>query len=259
MTAAAVTPDDDVFRERIPGLRPVLLVLIVGLHVGALAVAALVPAPVVESPVDSIEVSISAPEGEEATQVQPEITSEPPPPPPAAVAPPDVPPPPPVAPPDPPPPEEKPPEIPPPAQEIPVAAPPPRVEAPDALEVPEQPPPPPPPPKVEAPPPPPPPPPPQRAVLKPQGVKSDRPAAASISSFKSKVRGAIASHAAGLPGTGSAVVAFVVGASGGMVSVSIVRSSGSAAFDAAALRIVRAAHPGPPPGGIYAGTVTIAG
>jgi protein TonB len=43
------------------------------------------------------------------------------------------------------------------------------------------------------------------------------------------------------------VVAFSVSASGGLAGVSIARSSGSAALDAAALRMVQRAAPFPPP------------
>jgi len=238
-------------------LRPIALVLVVAAHVGAFVGVTFVHGPNVDSPTDSIEISIAGPVGEEATQTQPEIASAPPPPaqPAPAPTPPDPLPPPDVVSLDPPPPD-KPPEIAPPIAEPPASIPLPRVEAPDALAIPEERPPPPPPkitPLSE------PPPPPQQAILKPEGIKADQPSAASLSAYQLKLKGAIKARAAGLPSSGSAVVSFVVGASGGMVSALITRSSGSPAFDAAVIRIVRSARPGPPPGGVYAGSVTING
>ncbi len=51
-------------------------------------------------------------------------------------------------------------------------------------------------------------------------------------------------------------VAFSIGEGGG-VSASVAESSGDGGLDSMALRILRACHPGPPPGGHFAGTVAI--
>lgn len=48
---------------------------------------------------------------------------------------------------------------------------------------------------------------------------------------------------------GSAMIAFTIGGNGGVASVSVVQSSGSAALDQAALRLVRGAGPFPKPPG----------
>jgi TonB family protein len=58
------------------------------------------------------------------------------------------------------------------------------------------------------------------------------------------------------PRGGVVRVAFSVSA-GGYVSASVASSSGEGMLDAMAVRIVRACHPGPPPGGHFAGTVAI--
>jgi protein TonB len=57
--------------------------------------------------------------------------------------------------------------------------------------------------------------------------------------------------------SGDAVVAFTVGAGGGVNSVSIVQSSGSADLDAAARQIVRSVSAPPPPGGTFSASTTI--
>ena len=57
--------------------------------------------------------------------------------------------------------------------------------------------------------------------------------------------------------SGNAVVAFTVGAGGGINAVSIVQSSGSADLDAAARQIVRAVSAPPPPGGAFSASTTI--
>ena len=57
--------------------------------------------------------------------------------------------------------------------------------------------------------------------------------------------------------SGDAVVAFTVGSGGGIATVSIVQSSGSADLDAAARQIVRSVSAPPPPGGTFAASTTI--
>ncbi|MGO4869727.1 MAG: energy transducer TonB [Roseiarcus sp.] len=57
--------------------------------------------------------------------------------------------------------------------------------------------------------------------------------------------------------TGAAVVSFSVGAGGGMASVTVVQSSGSAELDAAARQIVRSVAAPPPPGGEFSASTTI--
>ncbi len=61
-------------------------------------------------------------------------------------------------------------------------------------------------------------------------------------------------HAAG---SGTVGVAFSVGPSGHVSSASVVSSSGAGALDSAALRMVRACHPGPPPGGHFSGVTRV--
>jgi len=57
--------------------------------------------------------------------------------------------------------------------------------------------------------------------------------------------------------TGSVGVAFSVGASGRVVSQSIIRSSGNAALDGAARAMMGAVHAPPPPGGQFSTSTTI--
>jgi TonB family protein len=53
------------------------------------------------------------------------------------------------------------------------------------------------------------------------------------------------------------VVGFEVGPEGDMTTVTVVRSSGQSELDGAALRMVRASRPGPPPDGRFSGSTTI--
>ncbi|WP_170153190.1 TonB family protein [Roseiarcus fermentans] len=57
--------------------------------------------------------------------------------------------------------------------------------------------------------------------------------------------------------TGAVGVAFTIGPSGRVSSVSVVRSSGVAELDAAARRIVQSIAPPPPPGGSFSASATI--
>ena len=81
--------------------------------------------------------------------------------------------------------------------------------------------------------------------------------AMSRATFAAKVLAEIRSHRISAPGEGSVGIDFVVDAAGVMTSVSVIRSSGDEALDSAASRMVRAARPGPPPGGFFAGSTTI--
>ena len=61
-----------------------------------------------------------------------------------------------------------------------------------------------------------------------------------------------------LGASGTAVVAFSVGASGGIRSVRLARSSGSSILDRAAVETVRRANPVPPaPAGVPGGSFTV--
>ena len=231
----------------------------IGLHAIPFVGLAVVVKPV-DAASDSIEISISGPQGEQSAPMQEEVLSQPAAPQQMAVQavpvdndkpPPDK-----VE----PPPEtlpEKLPDMPPPPERV--AAPPPKVETPDATELPVPPPPPPPPTPVAVPEAPPPPPPPQEAITKPQGEKTEAPEAAAKATYTKRIWVAIRSRVGGLPSAHSAVVEFAIDGTGVMTSVTIKQSSGNATFDAAALRIVRSAKPGPPPGGAFAGTVTVKG
>jgi protein TonB len=56
---------------------------------------------------------------------------------------------------------------------------------------------------------------------------------------------------------GAVGVSFTIGPNGRVASASVVRSSGLADLDAAALAIVRSIAPPPPPGGSFAANTTI--
>jgi protein TonB len=266
----------DIPDARFPWLRPTSIIVVAALHALVFLFVA-IPKVAPPSPVDTIEIDIAPPAGDltpenqaEATpdsMAQPEVVSNEKPPDPD---------------PDPQPPvvEEKPPDIapdptPPPLEIIeptpvepppPIAAEPPKIEAPDAPVIP-----------VRAKPPRPKPfakPTPEKAKIKPpvakprppaaqsaakarSGVRSDAPSAASRATFGAKVMAAIRANRVSMPMEGTVGVAFVVGASGSMTSASIISSSGNPALDSAALRTVRGAHPGPPPGGAFANSVSI--
>jgi protein TonB len=146
---------------------------------------------------------------------------------------------------------------------------PPKVEVPDAPVL-VQPPPPPPKPKplprpvvkpkpVAVPAPPPavaPPPPPPEAKL---GVNEPAPeqVAQARANYGAKLLREIRAHREPAAAVGSVVVGFSIDAEGIPVSVVVVRSSGEAELDAAALRMVRAARAGPPPEGHFSGATTI--
>jgi periplasmic protein TonB len=264
-----------------PWLRPIAIAAVTAIHVGALTFVTM-PKPDLPSPVESIELSLAPPQGDlnpETQDAAPDSMAQ-------MEVPPDTRPPDPTPDPEPPPPdltEPPPPDTPPPVEETPpvvaptpveppppVAAEPPKVEAPDAVVVPPAPKPPPPKPRVvkrvEKPKPEikkiakPRPPAPSSAASAPAGVKTEQVGAAARASYSAKVNAAIRAHFSTPPATGATVVSFVVGSSGGMTSASVASSSGNGALDAFALRVVRAAHPGPPPGGGgFFGQITIRG
>lgn len=274
-------------RVRSLWLRPAALLAAMGLHAGAVLFLT-IPRPVLPSPVDTIEITIAPQMGsagpDDPQEVSPDSVAQPETPPdptvepdpdPQPVAPPDPTPdpqpvPPPDTPPDPqpaPPPDtpiEMPPE--PVAQ---VAAEPPLREAPDALVIPRQ---------IE---------PPRaqpidREKLQEQQRRQRRrreaarrtaaqsaatvragvadgqqQKAMSRATYAARVLAEIRNHRISAPGVGSVGIAFIVGAAGVMTTVSVIRSSSDEALDSAASRMVRAARPGPPPGGIFAGSTTI--
>jgi protein TonB len=265
-----------------PWLRPVAIAAVTAIHVGALTFVNM-PKLELPSPIESIELSLAPPQGDlnpDTPDAAPDSMAQ-------AEVPPDARPPDPMPDPDPPPPEvtePPPPDAPPPPVEEPqpvveptpveplppVASEPPKVEAPDAVAIPPAPKPPPPKPRVlkriEKPKPEirkmekPRPPAPASAASARAGVRTEQAGAASRASYSAKVNAAIRAHFSTPPATGATVVSFVVGASGGMTSASVARSSGNGALDAFALRVVRSAHPGPPPGGGgFFGQITIRG
>ena len=79
----------------------------------------------------------------------------------------------------------------------------------------------------------------------------------SRATFGSRVLAEIRRHQIHASGQGSVRVAFSVGASGNVSGASVIGSSGDGALDATAVRIVRSCHPGPPPGGFYSASATI--
>lgn len=109
---------------------------------------------------------------------------------------------------------------------------------------------------------------PQRQTTKKQPVRTvSRPAAAasevSASQYASMVVRAIQANrfypaSARNDGvTGSVSVHFTVGPSGRVRSAHVIRSSGSATLDGAALQIVRSIAPPPPPGGVFTGSTSL--
>ncbi len=227
-------------------LRPVALTIAVAVQVGAIA-AMTIPKPNLPQAEDSIELVIAqgAPDPEPAPEAP---KPEPPPPPP------EPPPPPPDQPP-PPPPDAPPPDMPPPEpdpEDVPPLEPP-KVEVKAAPAIPIKPKPKPIPPKPR--PPDPEAPPPEAKAPGQQEANADRTRAQQT--YASKLLAEIRRHKPVVTATGSVVVSFSVLASGEMGPVAIVHSSGKDELDAAALRMVRAAHAEPPPEGHFGGTTTI--
>lgn len=79
----------------------------------------------------------------------------------------------------------------------------------------------------------------------------------SRATFGSRMLAEIRRHQIHASGQGTVRVAFAVGASGHVVGASVIGSSGDGALDSTALRIVRSCHPGPPPGGSYSASAAI--
>ncbi|HEY1411880.1 MAG TPA: TonB family protein [Rhodopila sp.] len=254
-------------------LRPGAIIVAIGLHMTALLVVT-VPRPALPSTDDNLEITIA--------QGTPEV--EQPPEPPAPAQPPD--PPPPVQPPQPPPPDPTPPDpqpVPPPPDPTPPQAqpddplppdpiPPVETEAPkrevaDAPAIPLRKPKPKPKPKPhpqvvqpvqDAPPPPPSSPPPPPSEAKQTGEQQAHDEAMHVrATYAGKVLAAIRSHQTPASSSGSVIVSFAITAAGDMTNVAIVRSSGHHELDSIALRMVRAARPGPPPDGSFSGSTTI--
>jgi periplasmic protein TonB len=246
MTAASPDrPGRYAFRPR--WLRPAAIGCAVALQVGAIA-AMTIPKPNLIPAEDSIELVIAqgAPEPEPA----PEPPKPEPPPPPPDPPPPDQPPPPP---PDTPPPDQPPPP-PEPMEDEPLPPPEPPVrEVKEAPAIPlkpkPKPPPKPRPPDPEAPKPP------EKAPGADEAAAAQR--ALAQQTYASKLLAEIRRHKPTVTATGSVGVSFSIGPDGSMGAVAIVRSSGKEELDAAALRMVRAAHPEPPPDGHFSGTTTI--
>jgi protein TonB len=81
--------------------------------------------------------------------------------------------------------------------------------------------------------------------------------ASARAAYAGRLNASVRRHTRGVGISGSTVVGFVVGAWGGMSSVYVSRSSGHQIVDDAAVRAVRSAHAGPPPGGAFEGHITI--
>ncbi len=262
-------------------IRAGAIVAVAGLHVVALSVFS-IPRPTLPAPDESIELTIAqgapvvepAPEPPAPTEPTTPAPAPPPPPPPVQ-APPPVPEPPPPPPPDPlpePPPQEVPPPPtrvppePPPPEPVVITAPP-KIVAADAMVIAPAPKPRPvvaakprpkpadqkPQPAVVPQPATPPPPEPQA----PGVAQADDEVMRARATYPSKVLQEIGRHRLTATAVGKVIVSFTVDPTGEMVGVSIVRSSGKDELDLAALRMVRAARPGPPPDGHFDGRTTI--
>jgi TonB family protein len=240
-------------RADLPWLRPVALVAVTGLHVGAATWLA-IPTRKLNTGEDAVEITIA--------QGQP----EPPPPPPAPPPEPPPPPPPPPTPPPPPPPEPPPP--PPPEPEPPPE--PPKKVVEEAPALPPPPPPPPPRPKPATPPKPlppkpqppqPPPPPPPAAPTEPPQGEADAQAALAQAqlTYRDKFIQEVQKHRrdAGSPGKATVRVRFSTDAQGKVVQAEVVTSSGDEEKDSIALEMIAAADAGPPPDGHFGGIFTV--
>ena len=231
-------------------LRPGALAAVAVVHVAAISLVAIHRAdpPGLDETVE-ITIAQGMPEPEPPKPPEPEPEPPPPPPEPPPEPPKEPPPPPVVEPPPPPPPEVPPPE---PLPEPP--APPKR----EVISAPVLPPPPPPKPKtpkprpVETPPP---------DAAKPPATTGapDAPVqqAQAKATYAAKVLQEIRAHRISTTGTGSVVVAFSIDAAGEITDVHVVRSSGRRELDSTAVRMVRAARPGPPPDGAFSATTTV--
>jgi protein TonB len=234
-----------------PGwLRPGALVFAAALH-GMLFLTVTVGGSPLPPAVESVELTIAQgkPEMEKPAEAAPEPPPpEPPPPEPPKPAPP------------PPQPDPAPPPVPPvPApQPPPVAPPPPEVappkrEAADAPAIPMRPKPKPPAPK----PPPPPPAAPSAPVQAPGAEEAQARLTQAKATYPSKVLAEIRAHQQPATAIGTVVVSFAIDGAGTVYWAVVTRSSGQEALDSAALRMVRAARPGPPPEGRFSGSTTI--
>lgn len=247
------TESPRLWNARLVWLRPAAMVGAVGLHVAA-ALALSFPSPALPAAADSIEITIA-----QGTPDPPPPEPPPPEPPPPEVLPAEVPPTPPPPPPFPPPPfppDPPPPDLPPPPA-------PPKIVAPDApvIVAPPRPKPLPRPPSPKPPAPQPQDPPPQAAEPPPPRTEGTPEAVAALSqaraTYAGKVLQEIRNHRMSTVEIGSVVVGFAIDANGEVVSAAVEHSSGKDELDATALRMVRAAHPGPPPDGHFAGSTTI--
>lgn len=233
-------------------LRPGAITATVVLHLGFCVFLA-VPRSDLPSAADSVEITIAQGAPVEPTPPAPEPPPEPEPPKPPPPPPPEEPPPPPPPDTPPPPPLPPPPALPPPPEAPPVETPPVKREARDAVAMPVRPKPkplPPPPKPVEQPP--------EQQQVAP-GVREaqERQLAQARLTYKDKVAREISAHQVRQSEVGSVAVSFSIDAAGNMQNVGIARSSGKAALDSLAYRMVLAARPGPPPDGHFSAIWTI--
>ncbi len=215
-------------------LRPGALALVVGLHVGAVGFLTL-PRADVSATVDSIEITIAQGAPEEMPPPPEEMPPEPLPPEPPPEPTPESPPP--VLLPPPPPPEPEPPVVADPpkrvARDAPVIAARPKVQPPR--------------PKPAEPTPAVAPPPPQEEAAPGATEAAAAQVAQARLTFVDKVRQEIRKHQIHAIGLGSVVVSFILDTEGNPRSIAVVRSSGKDVLDSAALSMVHAIRPGPPP------------
>lgn len=83
------------------------------------------------------------------------------------------------------------------------------------------------------------------------------PSGEDLAAYGQLIYSEIARHKASGGGSGSVGVVFTVGASGRVVSHSIVKSSGDAELDARVNAMMQAVQATPPPGGRFTGRITI--
>jgi|GEM_PF-2393160 len=225
-------------------LRPGALAAVAALHVAAIFLVAIerTDPPGID---DTVELTIAQGMPEPEPPKPPEPEPEPPPPPPEPPPEPPKEPPPPVKQPPPPPPEPEPPPLPeppaPPKREVasaPALPPPPKPKPPKAK-------------PVETPP----------EAAKPTETTGAPEAQALLAQAKAtyaqKVLQEIRNHRIPTTGAGVVVVGFTIDAAGNMENVRVVQSSGRSEMDATALRMVRAARPGPPPDGSFSATTRV--
>jgi protein TonB len=85
---------------------------------------------------------------------------------------------------------------------------------------------------------------------------SAKPSGADVANYRAIIYSEIAQALAGVAGDGSASISFSVAGSGRIAGCSVSRSSGSGEFGSLCGRM-RSIHAPPPPGGAFAGRITV--